>query len=66
MTDTFPADQGQKGFKADFPNQLWVAEVAYVVIWSGFAHVAFITDAFCRKIVGWSVSSTPRTVTLPL
>ena len=32
----------------------------------GFAYVAFVTDVFSRKIVGWSVSSTLKTDMLPL
>ena len=31
-----------------------------MVTWSGFVYVAFITDVFSRKIVGWRVSSSLR------
>lgn len=34
--------------------------------WVGFAYVVSVTDVFCRKIVGWSVSSTLKTEDLPL
>ena len=40
------------------PNALWVADFTYVATWSGFVHVAFVVDAFARRIVGWQVSRT--------
>ena len=55
-----PADLVQRNFKADRPNQLWVADITYVATWSGFVYVAFVTDVFSRKIVGWRVSNSLR------
>ena len=55
-----PADLVQRDFSADRPNQLWVADLTYVATWAGFVYVAFITDAFSRRIVGWRVSSSLR------
>jgi transposase InsO family protein len=55
-----PADLVQRDFTADRPNQLWVADLTYVATWVGFVYVAFITDVFSRKIVGWRVSNTLR------
>jgi len=55
-----PRDLVQRKFTADRPNQLWVADLTYVVTWSGFVYVAFITDVFSRKIVGWRVSRSLR------
>ncbi len=55
-----PADLVQRNFTADRPNQLWVADLTYVATWTGFAYVAFITDVFSRKVVGWRVSSSLR------
>jgi transposase InsO family protein len=34
----------------------WVADFTYVATWTGFVHVAFVVDAFARRIVGWRVS----------
>lgn len=65
-SDSYPADKVQRRFVAERPNQLWVADITYVATWSGFAYVAFVTDVFSRKIVGWSVSSTLKTEMLPL
>jgi putative transposase len=55
-----PVDLVQRNFKADRPNQLWVADITYVATWAGFVYVAFVTDIFSRKIVGWRVSSSLR------
>ena len=55
-----PADRVQRRFTADAPNQLWVADLTYVPTWTGFAYVAFITDVFSRRIVGWRVSNSLR------
>jgi len=55
-----PLDRVQRNFTADGPNQLWVADLTYVATWKGFAYVAFITDVFSRKIVGWRVSNSLR------
>ena len=35
---------------------LWVSDFTYVSTWSGFVYVAFVIDAFARRIVGWRVS----------
>ena len=34
--------------------------MTYVATWTGFVYVAFITDVFSRKIVGWRVSNSLR------
>ncbi len=59
-TDGRPADLVRRDFTAERPNQLWVADLTYVATWAGFAYVAFITDVFSRKIVGWRVSNSLR------
>jgi hypothetical protein len=40
---------------------LWVSDFTYVSSWQGFVYVAFIIDTFADKIVGWRVSSSPKT-----
>jgi transposase InsO family protein len=55
-----PADLVQRDFTADRPNRLWVADLTYVATWAGFAYVAFVTDVFSRRIVGWRVSRSLR------
>ena len=56
-----PLDQVNRQFKAPRPNALWVSDFTYVATWSGFAYVAFVTDVFSRRIVGWRVATTLRT-----
>jgi len=58
---TRPADLVQRRFGPPAPNRLWVADLTYVSTWSGFAYVAFVTDAYARRIVGWRVASTMAT-----
>ena len=55
-----PLDLVDRDFTATRPNQLWVADLTYVATWVGFVYVAFITDVFSRKIVGWRVSNSLR------
>ena len=56
-----PADLVDRQFTASAPNRLWVADLTYVRTWSGFVYVAFITDVFSRRIVGWQASRSLRT-----
>ena len=37
---------------------LWVSDFTYVATWKGFAYVAFVIEAYARKIVGWRVSTS--------
>jgi len=53
-----PADRVNRQFQAPRPNALWLADFTYVSTWQGFVYVAFVIDAFARRIVGWRVSST--------
>ena len=56
-----PADLVQRQFRADRPNQLWVADFTYVATWAGVVCVAFVIDVFARRIVGWRVASSMHT-----
>ena len=56
-----PADLVQRQFGPSAPNRLWVADLTYVRTWAGFVYVAFITDVFSRRIVGWQASTSLRT-----
>jgi transposase InsO family protein len=55
-----PPDLVKRAFRAERPNQLWVADLTYVATWAGFVYVAFVIDVFARSIVGWRVSSSLR------
>ncbi len=43
------------------PNVLWVADITYVSTWSGWVYVAFVTDAYARRILGWRTSTAMTT-----
>ena len=51
-----PLDRVNRQFRAPRPNALWVSDFTYVATWPGFVYVAFVIDAFARRIVGWRVS----------
>ena len=53
-----PADRVNRQFRASRPNLLWLADFTYVATWQGFVYVAFVIDAFARRIVGWRASRT--------
>ena len=48
-------------FNVSRPNALWVADLTYVATRRGFVNVAFVIDAYARRIVGWRVSSSLHT-----
>ena len=51
-----PLDHVNRRFRAPRPNMLWVSDFTYVATWTGFVYVAFVIDAYARRIVGWRVS----------
>ena len=53
-----PADRVNRQFQAPRPNALWLSDFTYVATWQGFVYVAFVIDAYARRIVGWRVSRT--------
>ena len=55
-----PLDLVDRDFRVSRPNELWVSDLTYVATWRGFAYVAFVIDAFSRRIVGWRASSSLR------
>jgi transposase InsO family protein len=57
----WPRDRVNRDFKAPRPDVLWVADFTYVATWAGFVYVAFVIDAFARRIVGWRVSRGAET-----
>jgi transposase InsO family protein len=61
VTAAPPLDLVQRQFTATRPNQLWVADFTYVATWRGVVYVAFVTDAFSRRIVGWRAATSMRT-----
>jgi len=48
------------------PNQLWVSDITYIIIWIDkytyvFCYLSLILDTYTEEIVGWSVGSTLET-----
>ena len=48
-----PLDHVNRQFKAPRPNVLWLSDFTYVATWTAFVYVAFVIDAYARRIVGW-------------
>ena len=48
-------------FGPSAPNRLWVADLTYVSTWSAWVYVAFVIDAYARRILGWRVATTMST-----
>ena len=56
--DPRPDDLVRRRFEPVAPNRLWVADFTYVSTWTGWAYVAFVIDAYARRILGWRVSTS--------
>ncbi|OBB45411.1 transposase [Nocardia sp. 852002-51244_SCH5132740] len=56
-----PADLVQRKFAPPAPNRLWVADFTYVRTWSGWVYVAFVVDAYARRIIGWRTATSMTT-----
>ncbi|WP_140984722.1 IS3 family transposase [Asticcacaulis tiandongensis] len=62
-----PKDVGQRSviapnvldrqFRAEKPNQKWVADFTYIWTAEGWLYVAAVIDLFSRRVVGWSMSA---------
>ena len=49
-------------FTPSEPNQLWVSDITYWKIGSGYVYISLITDAFSHKIVGHHVADSLETI----
>jgi putative transposase len=56
-----PADLVERQFSPCRPDATWVADFTYVASWSGTVYVAFVLDAFSRRILGWRAATSMRT-----
>ena len=69
-----PADLVKRHFSAFRPNELWVADIppqaggapSYVRTFSGWGYVAFVTDVYSRRIIGWQTTYRPVCTDLAL
>ena len=69
-----PADLVRRHFEAFAPGGLWVADIppqaggapSYVRAFSGWVYVAFVTDVYSRRIIGWQTTCRPVCTDLAL
>ncbi len=54
------ADLVDRHFVADAPNKLWLADITYIPTLEGWLYLAFVLDAFSRRVVGWSMGEHVR------
>jgi len=47
-----------KGLAISSLNQLWVADITYIRILTAFVYLAVILDAFSRKVIGYTISTS--------
>ena len=46
---------------APAPDRGWVADITYCRTFAGWVYAAFVVDVFSRRVVGWQLSTSPRT-----
>ena len=56
-----PPDLVRRQFCPAAPDRLWVADFTYVPAWTGMVYVAFVIDAYSRRILGWRAASSMKT-----
>lgn len=54
-------DLVERDFTAPGPDRLWVADLTYLRSWEGMSFLAFVLDAWSRRIVGWQLAAHMRT-----
>jgi putative transposase len=54
-------DLVRRDFAAAGPDKLWTADITYVSTDEGFLYLAFVLDAYSRRLVGWAMESHLRT-----
>jgi putative transposase len=54
-------DLVRRDFTATEPDRLWRADITYISTDEGFLYLAFVLDAYSRRLVGWAMESHLRT-----
>ena len=57
--DTISADLVKREFARPGPNQLWVTDITEHRTREGKVYCAAVLDTYSRRIVGWSIDSSP-------
>lgn len=53
-------DLVERDFSRRASDCLWVADISYVPTWEGFDYLAFVLDAYSRRLVGWAMADHLR------
>lgn len=53
-------DLVERDFSPRASDCLWVADISYVPTWEGFDYLAFVLDAYSRRLVGWAMADHLR------
>lgn len=48
-----------RAFHPVSPNRVWCGDITYVLIAGRWAYLAVVLDLYARRVVGWSLSTTP-------
>lgn len=51
----------QRDFSVSAPNDVWVADITYLPVGSGWVYLAVLIDLYSRKVVGWALDDHMRT-----
>lgn len=51
-----------KGSEPFVPNGLWVSDITYISTQDGFSYLHLVTDAYSRRIMGWSFSDSLKAI----
>lgn len=54
----------KRAFTADAPDSVWLADITYIPLESGFAYLAAVMDLHSRAVVGWALDDS-MTAQLP-
>jgi putative transposase len=55
--ERYAPDLVQRRFIADWPDELWLADVTYVPTEEGWLYLAAVLDVFSRMVVGWAMEA---------
>lgn len=47
-----------RGLEAEYPNQVWAADITYIPLARGFMYLVAVMDWHSRKVLSWRVSNT--------
>jgi putative transposase len=50
-----------RDFKVSAPNRVWVGDITYLRVGSGWAYLAVLIDLYSRKVIGWAIEDHMRT-----